>query len=143
MAESSRKAQTLKSVINNLNFSLDSISRLTRTGETYHCDVTQSPVTSPRDCVSGSSSFAVLAASGQTVQYKLETTDTSICGQPTGMYCSLCRWWSVCGTYLARGLCYDAYFLCKWKCFFLDTPTEGNYPDVWNSCRKGWAEFGI
>lgn len=37
MAESDRKAQTLKSVINNLNFSLESMSRTIRTGTNYNC----------------------------------------------------------------------------------------------------------
>jgi prepilin-type N-terminal cleavage/methylation domain-containing protein len=72
MSESDRKAQTLKSVINNLNFSLDAISRSMRTGVNYHCDVSQLPVTAPRDCTqssSGASSVAFLSAEGQTVKY--------------------------------------------------------------------------
>jgi prepilin-type N-terminal cleavage/methylation domain-containing protein len=72
MSESDRKAQTLKSVINNLNFSLDAMSRSMRTGINYHCDVTSLPVTDPRDCnqsSSGASSIAFLSAEGQTVEY--------------------------------------------------------------------------
>ena len=72
MAESDRKAQTLKSVINNLNFALDAVSRAMRTGVNYHCDVSQTPVTTPRDCdqaSSGATSIAFLSADNQTVQY--------------------------------------------------------------------------
>jgi prepilin-type N-terminal cleavage/methylation domain-containing protein len=72
MAESDRKAQALKSVINNLNFSLDAMSRAMRTGVNYHCDVSVLPVTDPRDCnqsSSGASSIAFLSAEGQTVRY--------------------------------------------------------------------------
>ncbi len=49
MSESDRKAQTLKSVINNLNFALDSMSRSIRTGLAYHCNSTGT-LTSPQDC---------------------------------------------------------------------------------------------
>src|SRR3569832_199477 len=37
MSESDRKAQSLKAVINNLNFSLDSMSRSVRTGTGLNC----------------------------------------------------------------------------------------------------------
>jgi prepilin-type N-terminal cleavage/methylation domain-containing protein len=72
MSESDRKAQTLKSVINNLNFSLDAMSRSMRTGVNYHCDVSQGTVTAPRDCdqaTSGGTSIAFLSAEGQTIKY--------------------------------------------------------------------------
>lgn len=72
MSESDRKAQTLKSVINNLSFSLDAISRSMRTGVNYHCDVAQTPVTSPRDCdqaSSGATSIAFLSVDSQTIRY--------------------------------------------------------------------------
>ncbi len=72
ISESDRKAQTLKSVINNLNFSLDAMSRAMRTGTNYHCDVTQGTVTSPRDCTQaggGATSIAFLSAENQTIRY--------------------------------------------------------------------------
>lgn len=49
MTESDRKAQTLKSVINNLNFSLDSMSRAIRTGQLYHCG-SSGTLSTPQDC---------------------------------------------------------------------------------------------
>lgn len=72
MSESDRKAQTLKSVINNLNFSLDAMSRAMRTGTNYHCNVTVLPVTGPHDCsATPATSVAFLSADNQTVQYCL------------------------------------------------------------------------
>lgn len=73
MSESDRKVQTLKSVVNNLNFALDSMSRSIRTGTAYHCDITQGVVTDPRDCTATpASSFAHLNADGETVGYCLQ-----------------------------------------------------------------------
>ena len=76
MSESDRKAQTFKSVINNLNFSMDSMTRSIRTGQVYHCDIAQGTVSSVRDCKDISqggpaSSFAFKAADGTTVSYCL------------------------------------------------------------------------
>lgn len=71
MSESNRKAQTLKSVVNNLNFSLDAMSRAMRTGTTYHCDIGVGIVTVTRDCGAGvaATSVAFLSSDRQTVQY--------------------------------------------------------------------------
>lgn len=77
MSESDRKAQTLKSVINNLNFTLDAMSRSMRTGVNYHCDTTVLPVTTPRDCAStAATSIAFLSAEGQTIRYCRGNGDT-------------------------------------------------------------------
>lgn len=85
ISESDRKAQTLKSVINNLNFALDSMSRSIRTGSVYHCDASQSPLTSPRDCsVSSATSLAYQPSEGGTYVYRLEVADAALCGQPAG-----------------------------------------------------------
>jgi prepilin-type N-terminal cleavage/methylation domain-containing protein len=63
MSESNRKAETFKSVINNLNFALESVSRTVRTGTVYHCDVTSTPVNIARDCAAvGASSVAFQSA---------------------------------------------------------------------------------
>ncbi|MSR70448.1 type II secretion system protein [Candidatus Kaiserbacteria bacterium] len=86
MAESDRKSQTLKSVINNLNFSLDSMSRSIRVGDTYHCDASVAPLTSPRDCqdAPGADSIAYRAPSGATAIFcrgsstTCDSTGTSI-----------------------------------------------------------------
>lgn len=89
MSESDRKAQTLKSVINNLNFSLDSISRTVRTGYGYHCG---SPTGG--DCTNppGGTSFYFTAADGTQVAYRFENSVTdgnagTICGQVINIGC--------------------------------------------------------
>lgn len=89
MSESDRKAQTIKSVINNLNFSLDAISRTVRTGYDYHCG---SPTGG--DCTSppGGSSFYFTDAEGEQVAYRFENTTTdggasTVCGQSANIGC--------------------------------------------------------
>lgn len=70
MAEATRKAETIKSVLNNLNFALDSMSRVTRTGYSYHC--TDAPgntygamgdPSNPQNCGTYGSSYLALEAS--------------------------------------------------------------------------------
>lgn len=69
ISESDRKAQTLKSIINNLNFALDSMSRSVRTGLNYHCG-SAGTLSDPDDCISTpETSFAFQAADGATVRY--------------------------------------------------------------------------
>lgn len=72
ISESDRRAQTLKSVINNLNFALDSMGRSIRTGTNYHCG-TSGTVTSPQDCNSPASYFAFEAFDGSSVAYCLDS----------------------------------------------------------------------
>jgi prepilin-type N-terminal cleavage/methylation domain-containing protein len=83
MSESDRKAQTLKAVINNLNFSLDSISRAVRTGSGYHCGTP-----SGGDCTTppGGTYFAFTSSDGTFVAYRFENAITdsnsaTVCGQ--------------------------------------------------------------
>lgn len=89
MSESDRKAQTLKSVINNLNFSLDSISRAVRTGYSYHCgSQTGGDCTNPP----GGSYFAFTSSDGKSVAYRFENAVTdgaasTICGQAVNIGC--------------------------------------------------------
>jgi len=89
MSESDRKAQTLKAVINNLNFSLDSISRAVRTGYNYHCGSAVGG-----DCTSppGGTSFYFTASDASSVAYRLENTVTDgnagvVCGQSGQIGC--------------------------------------------------------
>lgn len=58
-----RKAETIKAVINNLHFALDSMSRSIRTGTNYNCD------SSGGDCASGGTRLSFLDAQGRTVTY--------------------------------------------------------------------------
>jgi prepilin-type N-terminal cleavage/methylation domain-containing protein len=65
VSESDRKAQTLKTVTNNLNFALDSMSRAIRTGADYHCGSL-----SGGDCTAGDTFFAFHTNTGATWAYR-------------------------------------------------------------------------
>lgn len=69
--EANHKAQALKTVVNNLHFALENISRNLRTGSNYHCDVTQPTLSDTRDCASNSaSSVAFTARDGRGMAYR-------------------------------------------------------------------------
>jgi prepilin-type N-terminal cleavage/methylation domain-containing protein len=77
MSESNRRVETLKSVINNLNFALDSMSRSIRTGSNYHCTTSGSPdaLTLPHDCAASPDTyFTFKVADGNQVTYCLNGT---------------------------------------------------------------------
>ncbi len=59
-----RKAETLKSVIDNLHFALDGMSRSIRTGYNYNCGSA-----SGGDCTSGGTAFYFTDAQGRSVIY--------------------------------------------------------------------------
>lgn len=72
--ESNRKSQSLRAVMDNLNLSLESMTRTIRFGKGYHCDISgSSPPYPTQDCPSGATSIAVLDSSGNTVSYELST----------------------------------------------------------------------
>lgn len=76
MSSSDRRAEALKSVVNNLNFALDSMGRSIRTGYSYHCDSTGDLTTpAPADCNGSTvkSYFAYVTASGSKVAYCLDS----------------------------------------------------------------------
>jgi prepilin-type N-terminal cleavage/methylation domain-containing protein len=57
-----RKGETIKSVVNNLDFALESMSRTVRTGLYYHCGTSNVPGSgelSPQDCASPGSNFFI------------------------------------------------------------------------------------
>ena len=61
MVDANRKAQSLKSVIDNLNFAVENMSRNMRVGTLYHCETTGSvtgAISAPQDCASGGVLFA-------------------------------------------------------------------------------------
>jgi prepilin-type N-terminal cleavage/methylation domain-containing protein len=56
LVNASRKAQAIKSVMNNLNFALDNMTRNIAVGTTYHCQTNSVPdlnLTSTQDCLNG------------------------------------------------------------------------------------------
>ncbi len=74
--DANRKSQSLRTVMDNLNFTIEAMTRTIRFATNYHCDVTiiDPLVTLPRDCVAGATSIVVLASNGDTVTYKLSGT---------------------------------------------------------------------
>jgi prepilin-type N-terminal cleavage/methylation domain-containing protein len=72
--DANKKSQTIRTVMDNLNFSLEAMTRTIRFGTNYHCDVTVGDITTPaqRDCTTGASSMVVKTSDGVTrVAYKL------------------------------------------------------------------------
>ena len=66
--DANRKAQALQSVMNNLNFALESMSRTIRVGTDYHCKVGNDPtppapatLAVPNDCTGGNGGGVLLA----------------------------------------------------------------------------------
>ncbi len=57
MVDANRKAQTVKSIVNNLSFALDGMSRAIRIGSSFHCGATGS-VAVTRDCIAGDTYLA-------------------------------------------------------------------------------------
>ena len=66
---SNQKSKNMRSVMDNLNLSLESMTRSIRFGKNYHCG--GGVITTPLDCAGGATSFFVLFANGVTVTYSL------------------------------------------------------------------------
>lgn len=77
LMDANYKTQELKTVVNNLHFAFENISRNIRTGSLYHCDITIAPLTTARDCAGNpASSLIFTARDGRRVVY----TYTSLAG---------------------------------------------------------------
>ena len=66
LIDANRKAQALNSVMNNLNFALENMSRKIRVGTNYHCETTDSiiDINKPKDCINGGKLLAFEASGG-------------------------------------------------------------------------------
>lgn len=84
ISESNRKAETVKSVTNNLNFSLDSMARVMRTSSDWSCGLGQYV-----DCPTANGTV-LRATVPKDVIYML-STDSATCGQPSGAVGCLVR----------------------------------------------------
>lgn len=87
LSTASRKAQALKSAVDNLSFAIDSMSRTVRTGSNYHCGSL-----SGGDCPAGSNMFVFTAFNGVVTYYRLESSVNdslanaqASCGQTGGV----------------------------------------------------------
>lgn len=76
LVAANQKAQSMKSVVNNLNFALDSISRTIRTGHSYYCD-NNVPSTLPlttADCANGARILVLTDDHGKRLAYRKSGT---------------------------------------------------------------------
>ncbi len=74
-----RKAETLKTVMDNMSFAMEGMSRTIRTGVNYHCDTTNvsGATLIPQDCpnpATGSTYFALLSNDGYYTAYCLRSS---------------------------------------------------------------------
>lgn len=64
--DANRQAQAKKTVVNNLHFALENMTRSIRTGSYFHCDIEVGDITEPRDCPNApATSFAFLDSNGR------------------------------------------------------------------------------
>lgn len=74
-----RKFEALKTVMDNLNLSVESMSREMRFGKNYHCipeTTDEIPLTSPENCPTGSDGVSFLAEDGTTqIVYEINGTE--------------------------------------------------------------------
>lgn len=66
--DANKRAQSSKTVVDNLNLSIENMARSVRFGKTYHCDNGIGTLTSPADCAGGTR-FAV-NFKGSTIVYR-------------------------------------------------------------------------
>jgi type II secretory pathway pseudopilin PulG len=72
LMNASNKAQKLKTVVNNLHFAFENMSRNIRTGSLYHCDIGEGSASQPRECpTQGASSLAFKSRAGVLTIYQL------------------------------------------------------------------------
>lgn len=71
--DANRKSESMKSVMDNLNLSLESLSREMRFGTSYHCGLSGN-LSQPQDCPAGDTAVAFQTKMG-TVVYKLNGTE--------------------------------------------------------------------
>lgn len=98
MSAADRKAEAVKTIMNNLNFALDSMTRTIRTGYGYGCP------TAGTDCNSGSGGarISLTSASNQSVSYCLGSgTTCSVSTSCSSGSCSILRSTNGGATYLA------------------------------------------
>jgi len=68
--DANRKSESSKTVMDNLNFAVEAMSREIRFGKNYHCG-TGGNITLPQNCLSGDSFISFLSSDGIQIVYKL------------------------------------------------------------------------
>ena len=75
--DANRKAESLKTVMDNLNFSIESMTREMRFGKNYHCEDSMAnlpPYTTPKNCVTQSELVSFLSNEGLQIVYRKNGT---------------------------------------------------------------------
>src|SRR3990167_2239503 len=67
--DANRKSRSLKTVLNNLNLAVESMSKEMRFGKNYHCG--PGAVTIPQNCPSGDTLMSFLSSDGVQITYRL------------------------------------------------------------------------
>lgn len=75
--DSERKSSSLRAVMGNLNFAIESMSKEARFGRNYHCG-SSGTITSPQDCGSGSNFLSFLSSEGDQISYQHDTTNQRV-----------------------------------------------------------------
>lgn len=68
--EANRKSRSLKTVLNNLNLAVESMSKEMRFGKNYHCG--SGVVTSPKNCPLGDTRMSFLSSDGVQITYRFD-----------------------------------------------------------------------
>ncbi len=68
--DANRKSQSAKTVMDNLNFAVETMSREIRFGTNYHCGSTGNSA-APQNCASGDSAISFLSSEGVLTSYRL------------------------------------------------------------------------
>jgi prepilin-type N-terminal cleavage/methylation domain-containing protein len=68
-----RKSESLKTVMDNLNFSLETMAREIRFGKNYHCG-SSGTLTSPQDCTLGGNFMTFFGLDGRQIIYRYSGT---------------------------------------------------------------------
>jgi len=69
--DANRKSRSLKTVLNNLNLAVESMSKEMRFGKNYHCG--SGTVTTPQNCPSGDTLMSFLSSEGVQTTYRLNS----------------------------------------------------------------------
>ena len=71
--DANRKSRSLKTVINNLNLAVESMSREIRFGKDYHCGSSGNLI-NPQNCSSGDTFLSFLSKDGDRITYRLDSS---------------------------------------------------------------------
>jgi prepilin-type N-terminal cleavage/methylation domain-containing protein len=80
--DANRKAQSSKTVVDNINLSIENMARTVRFGNNYHCG-SSGTLSNPNDCSSGDT-FLAVTFQGSLVAYRLNGTTIQKSDNPNG-----------------------------------------------------------